>query len=203
MPNRAMRMGMIVFACLGSGCALVDQKVPLSYKQAVADAHSDRGGSVKIEMPVCQEFKQKKEGLYVIGNVKNTWGMKTADTVTDASVPQWIADALCTELKAAGFTPEIVDKLPVTAGPAVRTRVIKVWVEQDPGFWTVGAIGEVQLRMSVCRGDTIIKEFDVESKGQGPRGVFGDDVTKADSLRVALEICMKKVVPIVVETFKE
>jgi hypothetical protein len=203
MPSRAMQMGMIVLACLGSGCAFVDQKVALNYKQAVADAHSDRGGSVKVEMPVCQEFKQSKEGLYIVGNVKNTWGMKTADTVTDKSVPQWIADALCAELKAAGFAPEVVDRLPTTQNPGVRTRVIKVWVEQDPGFWTVGAIGEVQLRMAVCRGDTIVKEFDVESKGQGPRGLFGDAVTKEDSLRVALETCMKKAVPIVVETFKE
>jgi hypothetical protein len=203
MSSGALRIGAIVLLCLGSGCAFVDQKVSLTYDEAAADVHSDRGGAVDVEMPVCPEFDKTKKGLCIVGNVKNTYGMKTADTVTEDSVPQWIADALCTEIKAAGFEPQTVDKLPAATERGIGTRVIKVWVEQDPGFWTVGAIGEVQLRIAVYRNGEVVKEFDVESKGQGDRNVIGESTIKEESLRIALQTCMKEAIPVVVEAFEE
>jgi len=203
MVSRAVQVGAILIACLGSGCAFVDQKVPLAYQAPKASVQSSQGGNVSVEMPVCPEFGKNKKGLCIIGNVKNTYGMKTADTVTADSVPKWIADAFSTELQAAGFTPEIVDQLPSTAARGVSTRVIKVWVEQDPGFWTVGAIGEVQMRITLYRAGRVVKTFDVESKGQGNRSMVGDAATKQESLRIALATCMKETIPIMVESFKE
>jgi len=201
--NKIMRAGALVLLCLASGCALVDQKVPLTYNQAMAGVHSESGGDVYVETPVCSKLETNKKGLCIVGNVKNSYGMKTADTVTSDSVPQWIGDALCKELAAAGFTPKMVDKLPPEADRAVCTRVIKVWVDQDPGFFTVGAIGEVQLRMALYQGGKSVKEFDVESKGQGDRSIVGDANTKEGSLKVALEACMKEAIPVVVAMFKE
>lgn len=201
--SRAALAGVIVFVYLTTGCAFVDQKVPLAYSQAVAGVEGGQGQSVQVETPTGAELKENKKGLCIVGNVKNSYGMKTADTVTENSVPQWIADAMCVELEAAGFAPQTVDTLPATAERGISTRVIKVWVEQDPGFWTVGAIGEVQLRISLYRGGEVVKEFDVESKGQGDRSIVGDAKTKEESLRTALEACLKEAMPIVVEAFKE
>jgi hypothetical protein len=95
----------------------------------------------------------------------------------------------------------MVDALAPGAHRGVETRIIKVWVDQDPGFWTVGALGEVQLRVALYEGGQKIKEFDVDAKGQGERGVVGDAVTKSDSLEAALQECMKETVPMIAETF--
>jgi hypothetical protein len=192
-----------VVLMLLSGCALVDQKVPLVYGQASAGVRTQSSGDIRIEKPVPPELTVKGKGLAVIGSVKNTYGMKTADTVTTDSVSDWVAQALRTELEAAGFKPTVVDDISVSPDNGIKTRIIKVWVEQDPGFWTVGAIGEVQLRMALYREGKKVKEFDVESKGQGSRSMVGDETTKRDSLKVALETCMKKAVPIIVETYSK
>ncbi len=201
--SRVALLGALVSICLSSGCAFVDQKVPLEYNAAVADVEGGQGQSVVVAMPICPEMETTKKGLCIVGNVKNSYGMKTADTTTEDSVPQWITEALCVELEAAGFTPQTVEEMTSATERGVSTRVIKVWVEQDPGFWTVGAIGEIQLRMALHKNGQIVKEFDVESKGQGDRNVVGGSKTKEESLRIALEACMKEALPIIVDTFKE
>lgn len=185
---------------ISSGCALIDQKVPLTYNQGVAAGDAGKYGAIQIEKPTSPDLEKKANGLVIVGNVKNTYGMKTADTVTGDSVSDWVAKALTIELTNAGFTPEVVDDIGAS-GQGIKTRVLRVWVDQDPGFWTVGAIGEVQMRVALYRDGNKIKEFDVESKGQGSRAMMGDDATKRDSLRVALEACMKKAIPIIKETY--
>jgi hypothetical protein len=194
--------GTAVLMLISSGCALVDQKVPLTYNQGVADSNADKYGVIQVEKPTSPDLQKKSNGLFVVGNVKNTYGMKTADTVTGDSVSDWVANALSIELKTAGFTPQVVEDIG-TSGQGIKTRVLKVWVEQDPGFWTVGAIGEVQLRIALYRDGNKIKEFDVESKGQGNRAMMGDDATKRESLRIALEASMKKAIPIITETYSK
>ena len=188
---------------LSSGCAFVDQKVPLIYNQGVANVNAGNYGAIQVEKPTSPDLQEKNNGLFIIGNVKNTYGMKTADTVTGDSVSDWVTRALTMELEAAGFIPQIIDDIGTSTGKGIKTRVLKVWVEQDPGFWTVGAIAEVQLRIALYRDGNKIKEFDVESKGQGNRAMMGDNATKRESLRVALEACMKKVIPIIIETYSK
>lgn len=197
-------LGVIVIMMLFTlGCAFVDQKVPLVYNQEVAGVNGEKYGPIQIEKPTPPDLETTKNGLVIIGNVKNTYGMKTADTVTGDSVSDWVAQALSIELKAVGFAPQVVDSVSSSTGQGVKTRVLKVWVEQDPGFWTVGAIGEVQLRIALYRNGKRIKEFDIESKGQGDRSMIDSASTKEESLRIALETCMKKAIPIIVDTYSK
>jgi len=107
------------------------------------------------------------------------------------------------ELETCGFEPHIMDELSPSVRRGIETRIVKVWVDQDPGFWTVGALGEIQFRMTLYRGVSKIKEFDVDGKGQGDRSIVGDAGTKEESLRVALQACMKKAIPLIIETFSK
>ena len=127
--------------------------------------------------------------------------MKTADVTTKDSVSAWVANALKKELDSVGFNASIVKSATETTENVVETRIIKVWVDQDPGFWTVGAIGEVQLRIVLYHKGNRMKEFDVESRGQGDRSMISTAGTKEESMMIALEACMKKTIPIIAETF--
>jgi len=194
-------VAIVLVAFFSSGCAFVDQKVGLRYEQALTSGKGK--GPIEIATPVAPTLETKKKGFFIVGAVKNTYGMKTADTVTQDSIPQWIANALKTELEAAGFDVQLVNNLSRPVKRGIETRVVKVWVDQDPGLLTVGALGEVQFRMALYRGTNKVKEFDVDGRGQGSRSLIGDAETKAQSLQVALQACMKKAIPIIIETFSE
>jgi len=201
--KRYLFVGAIILMSISSGCAFVDDKVSLGYNQGALGAGSKNCGDIQVERPIAPEMKTKKNGQYVVGNVKNSYGMKTADAVTSDSIPGWVANALSIELKAAGFAPTVVDDIGTFTGPAVKTRIMKVWVEPDMGFWTLGAVGEVQLRMALYKDGRRIKEFDIESKGQPKRSAIELSwaAKKREALRIALEECMKKAIPIIVETY--
>ncbi|QNN23449.1 hypothetical protein HED60_14580 [Planctomycetales bacterium ZRK34] len=191
-------VGGLVCLSVFSGCAFVDQDLELKYQAAGYVSGAD--GTVVLGEPQAPELMAKEDKL-IIGTVKNTYGMKTADAVTDDSIPDWIAGAMASELEAAGFTVQRSDVASPQGQQVVVTRIIKVWVEQDPGFWTVGAITDLQLRIMLLRAGQTIKEFDVDSRGQGDRGLFGDDDVKEKSLRAALGVCLQKATPIIAETF--
>ena len=193
--------GIVLVVSMNSGCAFVGQKIPLEYQNTVYDGNHVQGGAVAVVVPAEPEMKRKKNNNYVIGTVKNSYGMKTADVTTKDSVSAWVANALKKELDSVGFNASIVKSATETTENVVETRIIKVWVDQDPGFWTVGAIGEVQLRIVLYHKGNRMKEFDVESRGQGDRSMISTAGTKEESMMIALEACMKKTIPIIVETF--
>ncbi|MBP7052080.1 MAG: hypothetical protein KBE65_13780 [Phycisphaerae bacterium] len=122
--------------------------------------------------------------------------MYSGDTVTSDSVPKWIADALCVELKAAGFVPDVVDRLPPTADCGVSTRLTRVRADGTNISFALplAATVDVCLRMAIHRGGKVVREFDVN----------GNDTGEVDeSLTIALEDCMKKAIPLIVAGLEE
>jgi hypothetical protein len=184
-----------------AGCAFIDQKVALTYMPTTVSGQGS--GEVAVVAPDDLELPEKDtqgKQMLVIGSVKNTFGMKTADAVTDHSVSDWITGALRMELVNSGYQPVVVDEVR-RSGKCIAFVIDRVRVDQDPGFWTVGAIGDVQLTFSLYDDGERVAEFVVESKGQGHRGVIGDAATKEAAIRVALQECMREAMTTINERF--
>ncbi len=190
MTNKAVLMGALIFVCLGSGCGIYDRQVHLVYNRAMAGIHSDRGGSIYVEMPSCPRLIKQGKKSHIVGEIDIGGSPNTGSMLTTDSVPEWLGDALCMELKAAGFTPQLVEKLPPTADHGIGTYLVKVWLDGSAitTFSAVDATADLHLRMTLYRRGEVVKEFD--AKGSGC-------CEPQESLTIALENCMKKAIPLV------
>lgn len=89
------------------GCAFGTRHVPLSYPpsqssslgEKTAHAATISANQQPIVLLKFADDRQKTE----IGEVRNGWGMKTADVVSEKDVAKWVTDALAFELMAAGY----------------------------------------------------------------------------------------------------
>lgn len=183
-----------------TNCAFVDQKVDLSYEKVV----NARGGSgeVFIAKPKnSHNLNRKPSGDWIIGTVKNTYGMKTADVITNNDIGDWIVGALMQELTFAGYSVKPVTELPNDVSKGIDLTVLKVFVDQDPGFWTVGAISDVQFMVEIWKNGVKIKSFNVAAKGD-ERSMAGTAETKGVSLRKAMQAAMQQAVPEIIKTLE-
>jgi hypothetical protein len=73
-------------------------------------------------------------------------------------------------------------------------EVTRIWVDQDPGWWTVGGLGDVQFKLTVVRNGQPVQQLELAGRGQH-RGVFGDTDTKSRALEKALRASIRKAVP--------
>jgi hypothetical protein len=125
---RTGRLGLLLVV-LGmaalSGCAFGTRHVELSYPPEggeggglVAAARADTGN-----VPRCCEVilavSDRRTDIRRIGNVRNGFGMDTADVVTGSDVTAWVAGAFRQELAEAGYTVVPAESNAASAG-AVR-----------------------------------------------------------------------------------
>ena len=184
-----------------AGCAFVDQKVDLSYERTVGAKGG--AGDIMIAKPVeMQSLTKKGENVWVIGSVKNTYGVRTADTVTDNNLGDWVVRALTQELTDAGYLISHVDKLPPGIPKGLDVTVLRVWVDQDPGFWSVGAISDVQFNIDIWKNGTKVKTVNIAGKGDD-RSIAGTAETKGLSLKKALQAAMRQAVPELIRTLEQ
>jgi hypothetical protein len=98
-----------VFSVL-TGCAFGTRQVTLTYPPAAvseasgpktAEAATTVSGATKpvILVPFTDQRADKRS----IGEVRNGWGMRTADVITDRDVAEWVTRAVMMELTRAGY----------------------------------------------------------------------------------------------------
>jgi hypothetical protein len=88
-----------------SGCAFGDRQVALQYPPPADAAPAPavaRAPQRDITIVLARFSDDRTEKT--IGEVRNGWGMHTADVLTDTDVTTWIARAIARDLKAAGYT---------------------------------------------------------------------------------------------------
>lgn len=173
---------------LSTGCAFVDQKLALKYT-APASVSVPAGVSntvvmAKVDLDVSL---QKKGDAYIIGTVKNGYGIKTADAVTSDRIEEWILGALTQELRIKGFAVRRAETFPPPVGVDRGAHLVirRLWVEQDQGFWTVGAITELSLPVDLYSRGGLVKKVLLEGKGDS-RSIVGLSEQKEESLEKAL-----------------
>lgn len=197
-----LKTGLFVLFCMAyTSCAFVDQKVDLLYERTV----NARGGSGQIFIAKPKEHQRltKKSNTWVVGTVKNTLGMKTADVITESNIGDWLVGALVQELSVAGYDTKTVSVLPDDVTKGLDLTVLKVFVESDPGFWTFGAISDVQFTVEIYKNGSKAKALNIVAKGDERSAVGGSAWTKGISFRKAMQAAMQQVVPEIIRTLEQ
>lgn len=199
--TKVICVGMFALFCIVfTGCAFIDQKVDMSYERIV----NARGGSgeVLIAKPKEHQSLMKKSNSWIVGTVKNTLGMKTADVITENNLGDWLVGALVQELSVAGYNAKTVSALPNDVSKGLDLTILKVYVDQDPGFWTVGAISDVQFTVEIWKNGMKAKALNIAAKGD-ERSMVGSAETKGISFRKAMQAAMQQAVPAIIKTLEQ
>jgi len=132
---RVLVRGWVVLAVVGaSGCAFGTRNAELAYPPkeeeggVVATAQAATAVSVqgrRVVLTVTDERPNKAR----VGNVRNAFGMDTADVVTNDDIAAWVAGAFRHDLEALGYS---VDTSPAGAGEEavqLEARVVEVYCD--------------------------------------------------------------------------
>ena len=124
-----------------TSCAFGTRHPLLEYKVVTANSQP-KNITVYVE-----NFKDERTEKNLIGNVRNGWGLKTADVVTDTDIAEWVTDALKTELGNGGYVVA-KDRTELIAGGEVLTVYCDSYMQYE---------GNVTLGMVLKRnGETLI-----------------------------------------------
>ena len=185
----------LTFFMVLSGCAYMDQKVSLRYSSNAGSVTAGVGDRLLLLAgPEGSDRLAKKGSSYVIGNVKSGYGIKTADTITDDSVDAWIVAAFATELQSKGIMVHRVPRLPETYDYGMNVMILRIWIEQDPGFFTVGAVSDVSLILEIYSKGNLVKKFSIDGKGD-KRGMLSTSGDREESLEKALKAVIAQAIP--------
>lgn len=177
-----------------SGCAFGTRTAMLSYPPSekrgglIESAHAEETEATRsrnIALSVTDQRSERER----IGNVRNGFGMNTADVVTEDDVAGWVEGALAKELTNAGYH---VTRLGETATGndviALRAEIVTVYCDV---YFTYD--GEVSLMVTLEDKDrgTVSKQF----SGEGSVGLNWAATSKsyAESLALALQDVISKI----------
>ncbi len=131
--NKFKFIGFAVLVAVSfAGCAFGTRHPLLSYTP-VSTSAQPRNITIYVET-----FKDERTEKNVIGNVRNGWGLKTADVVTDTSVSEWITNALKAELGNGGYVVA-KDRVELAAGGEVITVYCDSFLQYE-GTVTLGVV---------------------------------------------------------------
>ncbi len=122
-----------------NACALVVDEVDLAYKPQPNVAAIGGAEAVKVQVTVNEARSSNQDRISV---KKNGYGMEMAAITSKQKVPELVAQAINSELKARGFS--------LTSGSVfVLVDVNKFYNDFKIGFWVGQALGEVMLNAQV------------------------------------------------------
>lgn len=124
-----------------SGCAFGTRRPLLEYNPIIRTSPEPRNVTVYVE-----NFKDERADKSIIGNVRNGWGIKTADVVTDSNVAEWITGALKAEFGNYGYVVA-KDRTELQAGGEVLTVYCDSFMQYE---------GEVRLGVVLKKNNEIL-----------------------------------------------
>jgi len=193
MKVRILNLALISSIALLSGCAFGTRTAELSYPpeengggliQSAQAQGTELHRSKIVALSVTDERSERNR----IGNVRNGFGMDTADVVTKDDIRGWVDDALTKELESAGY--EVVRSDEAGASKDViglQAEILKVYCDV---YFTYD--GEVALMVTLDSedSDTVKKQFEGEG-GVGLNWAATGD-SYAESLALALQDVIAK-----------
>jgi len=185
---------------LSGGCALVDMKLPLSYEPA---SQAVRGqGPVEIARPPDPDFRKNSEGLPIIGNVRNGYGVHTADVVARDSIPDWFASACAAQFSKVGYQAKVVQQLSPGCQRGIELEIQHVTTDMDPGMLTVGGVSQVEFVITFTKGGERVEQLRFEGTGDD-RGMLGGGGELENGLRKAMQVCLTQATQYAAAAWKE
>lgn len=186
-------VGCVIVLMLFTGCALVDRNIPLTYK--CSNLESGKNGNFYIEKPKeITSLPHNKKGQSDIGDIRNSYGMRTADVVTTTDIGEWIASAYAQELTHAGYSVHTVPSLSEETTKGVRFAFKHINIDTDIDFFTIGAIAQVNYNILVFIDGKKVGTIDVEGASETRAGVISDEMYST-AIQQALGDAVKKSLP--------
>jgi len=171
-----------LLAFLGSACAFGDRHVRLEYPPpgagaVVAVPASAPLGARTVHLGV---FVDQRAERGRVGEVRNGWGMHTADVLAENDVGDWVRAALHQELERAGL--RVVDDCPAAGGLEVRGEVLRVHCDAYMSYE-----GEVQVSAELMRDGKVLARYPASGKGSAGTNWGATEKGYAESLALALQ----------------
>ena len=191
---RAFAVGWIILAGIGaSGCAFGTRHADLAYPPkeedagVVGTAHAAPAASrqgMRVVLAVTDERPNKAR----IGNVRNAFGMDTADVVTNDDVAAWVAGAFRHDLEALGYSVDTRASVPDAGAVQLEAKVVEVYCDV---YMTYD--GDVTLDVTLSRPGR--PPLEKHYKGVGSVGVNWAATAEsyAESLARALQDAISQV----------
>ena len=191
--GKNIQVVLVATATLLGGCAFGARTAHLTYPpeetahSAIPAAHaqetqSDRGRVVVLNVTDDRSEKSR------IGNVRNTFGMDTADVVTSDDVRGWVENALKSELERAGYTVMQEGTSQTDDAVGLQTSVMKVYCDV---YMTYD--GEVSLMLNLRGGNRSPASKLIEGEGSVGMNWAATAKSYAESLALALQNAISKV----------
>lgn len=181
----------LVFAALAaaplvSACAFGDRHVRLDYPPSGAESveavpASARIGARRLHLAL---FTDQRAERMRIGEVRNGWGMHTADVVASNDVCEWVRKGVRTELERAGF--EVVEDCPAAGGVELRGEVLRVHCD---ALFSYEA--EVQLSAELTRDGVVLARYPAGGKGSAGTNWGATEAGYGESLARALQVAAR------------
>jgi hypothetical protein len=160
----------IFVAMFFSSCAFGTRHVTLAYPPNnyspgyVSPAMAAKLQPTKKRM-ILITFIDRRSDQSVIGEVRNGYGMHTADVVATNDVTMWISNAVKSELEAVGYTILVPDSVPVKSScPALTGEILTVYCRAFESYE-----GEVSFIARVQKDGKVV--LDKRYTGQGSAGL--------------------------------
>ena len=172
---------------LCSACAFGDRHVRLEYPPPGPEAVAAVPASAPLAARTIHlgVFTDQRAERGRIGEVRNGWGMHTADVVAENDVCAWVREAVRTELERAGF--HVALDCPAPGGLELRGEVLRVHCGAYMSYE-----GEVQLSGELRRDGAVLGRYPVSGKGSAGTNWGATEKGYGETLALALQAAARR-----------
>ncbi len=184
----------LVSVVLFTGCAFGTRQPTLIYPPASEPgetglAHAEVKPAPKNIRIVLRPFTDQRSDKRVVGTVRNALGMRTADVIPTNSVPDWVAQAIATELRNSGYS--VTSEMPEDASQTavVSGEILNVFCDMYFSY-----TGQVSLIARVSKDGKDLLNKHYAGEGSAGLAVAMTAESYAQSLALALSSAVKQFV---------
>lgn len=151
-------------ALLFSGCAMVDQKISLTYTP-VERSFGRHSGEIAVSRVDTTSPARNSKGEWIVGSINNVHGVHGADILSVRSLGEWITEALLLELKHAGYTVTYTAAtLPSGVPAGIVITDISAYLNINKGTVSDDAKHELKFNVDAFQNGARKKTFTVASR---------------------------------------
>jgi hypothetical protein len=162
-----------------AACAFVEREAELRYSAPARDAAAAAGeGAVRATVAV-RDIVDRRKDVENVGNVRNGFGMKTADVHGKGDPVAWVREATRQELQRAGFVPQ--------DATAASDLVVDVQLHTTYCTAYLTYEGDVSIAAKAMRHDRAIVDGVYVGKGSAGMNWTATDASFGETLDLALQ----------------
>lgn len=183
-----------VALAVAGGCAVVDQKVGLTYARHDQSLirHS---GDITVSRIVPRPASKNGYGEWIIGSLNNVHGVRQADLLSDRSPEEWITDALLHELRQAGYTVSYAEQLPIAVARGIVISNISTFLTVNQGTVTADTRHELKFNLETFLNGEKVRTFTIASRNDRTLPLNASKEEKERIMLRSLQDAMQQMIP--------